>query len=133
MTFIDDLKVLKEQIPMQKIQDAITLAKGKLPARMTKIYPGVKEGKFVIKRIQFLLRERSFVELGKQEIFERKVQDESGSKKLYKYIVDFNNPAQVKRLKNILTELVDLVDEDATEAKKEAIPGYLDYIVMANA
>jgi hypothetical protein len=130
MKILDDVKT---KIPMQKIADAWTMAKGKLPARMTKTYPGMSQAKFVIKRIHFLLREKSFVDLGDQEIFERKVKKEDGTSPTYIYRVDFNNPAQVKRMRNILTELIDLADEDASEAKKESISEYLDYIAMASS
>lgn len=122
---------VKAKIPMEKINDVVTMAKGKLPARFTQNYPDMDTARKIIKRIDYLFAEESNIKLGKQQIFSRDVTQDDGTKKLYTYTVDFDNPTHIKRLRTVLTELVDLTDEDASPAKKESIPGYLDYVAVS--
>ena len=126
------LQDIQAQLPMEKIRDFVSMAKGKLPASMTQNYPEIDTAKKIIKRIDFLLAERAILKLGKQTIFTREIKNEDGATHMYAYEVDFENKEQVKRLRTILTELIDLTEEDASGAKKGSVPGYLDYIAVSH-
>lgn len=128
MTFLQDIKA---QLPMEKINDFLSMAKGKLPASMTQNYPEIDTAKKIIKRIDYLLAERAILKLGKQVIFTREIKNEDGTTKMYAYEVDFENKEHIKRLRTFLTELIDLTEEDASGKKKESVPGYLDYIAVS--
>lgn len=129
MKVLDDIKA---QMPMDKISEMLLMARGKFPNRKAKVYPGLSEAKQIVKRAHFFLEENSSITLGKQDIYKREIKNDGGSSKTFTYTVDFANPQQIKRLRNFLTELVDLTAEDASSAKKESIPGFLDYMAEAS-
>lgn len=131
MKWID---VIKEQIPMEQIQALLNNAKIKMvTTTVKKDDPNLADAEKVMRRIHYLVSEQSSIELGKQEIFKREVKNEDGTTKIYTYMVDFNKPEQIKRLRTVLLELADLSSPDSSKAKKESIPGYLDYIAEAGA
>lgn len=130
MKWIDDIK---EQIPVEQLQLLISQIKSNIAAKTAKKEdPVLKEVETILKRIHFLLSEKPVIDLGKQEIFTRVVPAEDGKTQTYTYIVDFNRPAEVKRLRTVLLELADLSSPDAQKAKRESIPGYLDYIAQTS-
>ncbi len=126
------LDTIKAQLPMDKISQLLSQAKGTYHTKTTKVYPGLTEAKQIVKRAHFLLSENDNMTLGKQVIFTREIANEKGEKKTVSYTVDFTDKDQIKRLRNFLTELVDLTTDDASNDKKETIPGFLDYIAKAS-
>lgn len=131
MKWLDDIK---NQIPMEQLQTLIAQIKTNITAKQgVKDDPILQEVNTILKHMHYLLSEKSTFDLGKQEIFKRTITDDAGKLLTCTYIVDFNNTDQVKRLKTVLLELADLSSPDSVKAKKEAIPGYLDYIAEASA
>lgn len=128
MTFLQNITA---QLPMEKINDFWSMAKGKLPASMTKDYPDIETAKKIIKRVDYLLAEKAILKLGKQTIFTREIKNEDGTSKMCAYEVDFDNKDHIKRLRTFLTELIDLTEDDASGAKKASVSGYLDYIAVS--
>lgn len=121
MKWIDEIK---NHIPMEQMQILFTQVKARIASqRIKKVDPHSIEAEKVMKRIHFLLSEKSNLDLGKQEIYTR-----NGCT----YVVDFNDPEQIKRLRTVLLELADLSSPDSSKAKKRSIPGYLDYIAQAS-
>ena len=132
MKLIDDIK---QQIPLQKqrIQTFITDTKSKMGAvTAKKDDPMLIEADKIMKRMHYLFSEESTLDLGKQAVFTRNVSDTDGKVRSYTYMVDFKDPNQIKRLRTLLLELADLSSPDASKAKRESIPGYLDYIAQAS-
>lgn len=120
MKWID---TIKEQLPMEQMQSLFIQMKTKIGSKTAKKEnPDITEAEKVMKRIHYLLSEKSNLDLGKQEIYKR-----NG----YTYFVDFTNPEQISRLRTVLLELADLSSPDSSKAKKASIPGYLDYIAQS--
>ena len=120
MKWIDEIK---NQIPIEQMQILFTQVKARIASQRTKKDdPNIVEAEKVMKRIHYLLSEKSNLDLGKQEIYKR-----TG----YTYVVDFADPEQISRLRTVLLELADLSSPDSSKAKKASIPGYLDYIAQA--
>jgi len=121
MKWIDEIK---NQIPIEQMQILFTQVKARIASQRTKKDdPNIIEAEKVMKRIHYLLSEKSNLDLGKQEIYKR-----NG----YTYIVDFADPEQISRLRTVLLELADLSSSDSSKAKKASIPDYLDYIAQAS-
>lgn len=127
------LDTIKEQLPMEQIHAVISQAKTSMGTKSKKKDdPALTDAETVMKRVHYLLEEKSSLELGKQEIYKRTILGEDGTPKMYTYTVDFNDADQVKRLRTVLLELADLSSPDASKAKRESISGYLDYIAQAS-
>lgn len=119
--WLDDIK---EQLPMEQMVALLTQVKTKIASKTAKKDdPNITEAEKVMKRIHYLLSEKSNLDLGKQEIY---------TKNGYTYFVDFTDPEQISRLRTVLLELADLSSPDSSKAKKASIAGYLDYIAQAN-
>jgi len=131
MKWLDDMK---DQLPMKHMQSVMTQIKTTIGSKMTKVPdPALAEAESVMKRIHYLLEEKSSLDLGKQEIYKRTIAKKNGMTQNCTYIVDFTNSNQVKRLRTVLLELADLSSPDSSKAKRDSISGYLDYIAEASA
>lgn len=127
------LDTIKEYIPMEDIHVVVSQVKKYVGTKAAKKDdPALVDAENVMKRIHYLLEEKSSLDLGKQEIYKRNVKDLDGIVRMYTYMVDFNDMEQIKRLRTVLLELADLTSPDATKAKKESVSGYLDYIAQAS-
>lgn len=130
MKWIDDVK---EQLSMDQLQTLIAHIKTNIAAKAAKKPdPVLIEVETILKRIHYLLSEKSLLDLGKQEVFKRRILHGDGTTKTYTYMVDFNRPEEIKRLRTVLLELADLSSPDSSKNKRESISGYLDYIAEAS-
>jgi hypothetical protein len=127
------LNDIKQQIPMQQIQTLVGQIRTNLAIKhVKKEDPVITEADKILKRIHYLVSEESSLDFEKQDVFTRAIPDETGKTKNYTYSVNFQRPEEVKRLRTVLLELADLSSPDASKAKRESIPGYLDYIAQSS-
>jgi hypothetical protein len=127
------LNDIKQQIPMEQLQMLVGQIRANIAAKQVKKEdPVISEADKILKRIHYLVSEASSLDFGKQDVFTRAITDDHGNTKNYTYSVNFHHPEEIKRLRTVLLELADLSSPDASKAKKESIPGYLDYIAQAS-